>query len=285
MDTLAPEHRPIVGAARRRAGCRRCAKAVAEEQERARAEGRPSVSGEAIVALAEGLLPEVKAALWLDRAEAAASHLDELSLRDLRATVLTATARDDRGRELERQLREALEQRVTKLRSDWEQQLEQALSRGRALEALRLSARTPEPTARFPAGLIERLAAQAGAAMTPDLPPGEWLSAPRRRRRMPGPQADQAGRHPRGSLRRGGAPGAGRRRADPGAGSDARHDDAAPAAATRRAAGRRRPAQLSRPASLRSPGRARPRTPAAAAAGGAAAVTRACSADVPAPAR
>ena len=196
MDTLAPEHRPIVERLAA-GGMPAVRKAVAEEQDRGRADGRPGLSGEAIVALAEGLLPDVKAALWLDRAEAAAAHLGELSLRDLRATVLTATARDERGRDLERQLREALEAKVAKLRSDWEQQLDQALTAGRILDALRLSARTPEPTARFPAALIERLAAQAGAAYDARAIPGGVVAPARRRRRVSGPPADQAGGHPR----------------------------------------------------------------------------------------
>lgn len=175
MDTMAPEHRPIVERLAA-GGMPAVRKAVADEQERARAEGRPSLSGEAIVALAEGLLPDVKAALWLDRAEAAVAHLDQLSLRDLRATVVTATARDDSGRELARQLREALDHRIAKLRSDWEQRLEQALTGGRVLQALRLSAEPPDSTARFPAALIEGLATQAGAAMRGDLSPDRWLA-------------------------------------------------------------------------------------------------------------
>jgi hypothetical protein len=175
MDTLAPEHRPIVERLAA-GGMPAVRKAVADEQERARAEGRPDVSGDAIVALAEGLLPDVKAALWLDRAEAAAAHLEELSLRDLRATVVTASARDDSGRDLARQLREALDRRLAKLRSDWEQRLEQALAGGRILQALRLSAEPPDSTARFPAAFIERLAAQAGAGMKADLSPDRWLA-------------------------------------------------------------------------------------------------------------
>jgi hypothetical protein len=151
-------------------------KAIAEEQERAKAEGRPPVAGDSIVELAERLQPDVKAAVWMDRAEAAVAHLDELGLRDLRATVVTATARDEAGRDLERRLREGLERRVSKLRTDWEEHLTQALSDGRVLQALRLSARPPEPTARFPAGLIERLTSQVGAGMSAETSPERWLA-------------------------------------------------------------------------------------------------------------
>ncbi|HEV8065543.1 MAG TPA: hypothetical protein VGP46_11950, partial [Acidimicrobiales bacterium] len=151
-------------------------KAIADEQERAKAEGRPFDGGEQILAVAEELHPDVKAAMWLDRAEAAAAHMDELSLRDLRAIVVAGAPRTELGRELERQLREGHDKRVTKLRNDWEQHLSQALNDGRVLQALRLSARPPEPTARFPAPLVETLAAQAGAAMSATTSPDRWLA-------------------------------------------------------------------------------------------------------------
>ncbi|HLI44287.1 MAG TPA: hypothetical protein VKU92_07435 [Acidimicrobiales bacterium] len=173
--SLAPEQRRI---AERLAagGMPAVRKAIADEQERARAEGRTVVSGEPIVAVAEQLLPEVKAAVWLDRAEAAAGRAEEISLRDLRMTVVGAAPRDDAGRELERRLREVLERRVTKLRTEWEEHISSALSAGKVLQALRLSAKPPEPTARFPAALVMGLAEAAGQAMTAETPPERWLS-------------------------------------------------------------------------------------------------------------
>jgi hypothetical protein len=175
LASLAPEQRRI---AERLAagGMPAVRKAIADEQQRARAEGRTVVSGEPIVAVAEQLLPEVKAAVWLDRAEAAAGRAEEISLRDLRMTVVGAAPRDDAGRELERRLREVLQQRVTKLRTEWEEHISSALSAGKVLQALRLSAKPPEPTARFPAALVMMLAEAAGQAMTAETPPERWLS-------------------------------------------------------------------------------------------------------------
>ncbi|MHB1508513.1 MAG: hypothetical protein ACYCST_00420 [Acidimicrobiales bacterium] len=151
-------------------------KAIADEQARASLEGRPAVAADSILALAEELQPDVKAAIWMDRAEAALANIEELGLRDLRATVVAAAPRDDDGRALERQLREGLEKRVAKLRVDWEEHLTQSLAEGRVLQALRLSARPPEPTARFPAALIERLVNQVGAAMSAETPPDRWIA-------------------------------------------------------------------------------------------------------------
>ncbi len=175
FETLTPEQRAI---AERLAagGLPALRKALTDEQQRAKEEGRPIASGEPIIAIAEELLGDVKAAVWLDRAEAALEKADEITLRDLRATVVGAAPRDEAGRELERNLRETLDRRVRKLRQDWEQHLTQALGDGRVLQALRLSAKPPEPTARFPAALVKPLAEAAGQAMTEETTPERWLS-------------------------------------------------------------------------------------------------------------
>ncbi|MDA8264425.1 MAG: hypothetical protein M0T79_03565 [Actinomycetota bacterium] len=175
MARLPPEQR-VIADRLAAGGLPAMRKAIADEQERALLEGRPAVAADSILALAEELQPELKAAMWMDRAEAALANLDELGLRDLRATVVAAAPRDDSGRDLERQLREGLERRVTKLRADWEEHLTQSLAEGRVLQALRLSARPPEPTARFPAALIERLVNQVGAAMSAETPPDRWIA-------------------------------------------------------------------------------------------------------------
>ena len=175
LATLPPEQRPVADRLAS-GGLPAVRKALAEERSRAKAEGRPEMNGDAILALAEQLQPGVKQAMWLDRAEAASAQLDKIGLRDLRTTVVAAAPRDDDGRELARRLREELDRRVTKLRTTWEEQMQHALEEGRVLQALRLSAQPPEPTARFPATLVESLAAKVGAAMTTSTPPERWLA-------------------------------------------------------------------------------------------------------------
>jgi hypothetical protein len=130
----------------------------------------------AILALAEQMLPSIKEAIWLDRAEAAVENLDHLSLRELRTTVTGALPRDEHGRELDRTLRNALEERVKKLRDGWHDDMQRALEEGRVLQALRLSARPPEPAARFPADLVGKLSDAAGAAMAADTPAERWMA-------------------------------------------------------------------------------------------------------------
>jgi hypothetical protein len=130
----------------------------------------------AILALAEQMLPSIKEAVWLDRAEAAVENLDHLSLRELRTTVTGAMPRDEHGRELDRTLRNALDERVKKLRDGWHDDMQRALDEGRVLQALRLSARPPEPAARFPADLVGKLSDAAGAAMAADTPSERWMA-------------------------------------------------------------------------------------------------------------
>src|SRR5438309_952022 len=56
-------------------------KAIEDENAKALAEGKPEVKADALVALAEELLPRLRAAEWLDRAEAAVADADAISLR------------------------------------------------------------------------------------------------------------------------------------------------------------------------------------------------------------
>jgi hypothetical protein len=175
LSSLPPEQRPIAEQLAL-GGLPAVRRALAEERAAATAQGLPAASGDAIVALAEQLLPSVREAVWLDRAEAAERILDEISLRDLRAAVAGAVPRDEHGRELLRRLREALEGRVTRLREAWERDMTHALEEGRVLQALRLSTRPPEPNTRFPAALVNRLAEASGAAMTATTAGERWLA-------------------------------------------------------------------------------------------------------------
>jgi hypothetical protein len=151
-------------------------RSLADEQAAAKQEGRTVGNSEAIIAVAEQMLSAVREAIWLDRAEAAVAMLDTITLRDLRSTVAAAAPRDEIGRELLSQLREALTTRVNKLRTGWEEEITKALDEERVVQALRLSARPPEPTTRFPAALVERLVAAAGAGMSSIVPKDRWLA-------------------------------------------------------------------------------------------------------------
>ena len=109
LETLAAEQRPIAEQVLR-GGVPAVRQAVDQQNEKNRAAGLPEIHGDELVALAEGLLPKLRAADWRDKADSALKLLDELDLRDLRSVVVAADqgARDDESRALAQQLGEGL---------------------------------------------------------------------------------------------------------------------------------------------------------------------------------
>jgi hypothetical protein len=106
-------------------------------------------------------------------------------------------------------LRDSLQTRVTALRDGWLARITAALDDGRVADALRVSARPPEPAARVPADMAVRLAEAAGTAMAPGLAEADWktlldavVDSPVRRTVKPAGLPDPAGEELRSSARR-----------------------------------------------------------------------------------
>jgi hypothetical protein len=176
MASLPPEQQPIAEQVLR-GGIPAVRTALHLEREKAVAEGRPAPNTDQLIAMAEELLPRLKAAEWRDRAEAAVKDVDEISLRDIRSVVAGAdVARDEESRALAASLREALDQRVDGLRQQWTGEIAKHLEENRVVRALRLAARPPEPSARMDPELTQRLSDAAGEAMGSDTPPDRWLA-------------------------------------------------------------------------------------------------------------
>jgi hypothetical protein len=176
MEALPPEERPIAEQVLR-GGIPAVRTALHLEREKATAEGRPAPNTDELIAMAERLLPRLKAAEWRDRAEAAAASADEISLRDLRSVAAGAdVARDEETRTLAAKVREALDRRVTAMYQEWSGDIAKQLDDGRVVRALRLSARPPDPAARLDPDLSQRLTDAAGAAMSPDTPADRWVA-------------------------------------------------------------------------------------------------------------
>jgi hypothetical protein len=176
MESLPPEEQPIAEQILR-GGIPAVRTALHLEREKATAEGRSAPNTDELIAMAERLLPRLKAAEWRDRAEAAAASADEISLRDLRSVAAGAdVARDDETRALAAKVREALERRVTAIHEEWSGEISKQLDEGRVVRALRLSARPPDPAARMDPELSQRLTDAAGAAMSPDAPSDRWAA-------------------------------------------------------------------------------------------------------------
>jgi hypothetical protein len=176
MASLPPEQQPVAEQVLR-GGIPAVRTALHLEREKAVAEGRPAPNTDQLIAMAEALLPRLKAAEWRDRADAAIKDVDEISLRDLRSVVAGAdVARDEESRALAASLREALDRRVDGLRQQWTGEIAKHLDENRVVRALRLAARPPEPSARMEPELTQRLSDAAGEAMGSDTPPDRWLA-------------------------------------------------------------------------------------------------------------
>ena len=175
LASLAPEERPVAEQLLQ-GGIPAVRRAVQERNELAKQEGRPEVKADALLTLAEELLPRLKSAEWRDRAEAAAKDIDDVSVRDLRSIVAggDAAARDDESRILAKSLREALDRREAAERDAWIQEVTSCLDDGKVTRALRVAGRPPDPRTRFPAEMTSRLSDAASAAMSPETGPERW---------------------------------------------------------------------------------------------------------------
>jgi hypothetical protein len=177
LESLPPEQRPVADQVLL-GGLPAVRQAVEDQNAQARASGQPPIKADALLAMAEELLPRLKAAEWLDRAEAALASVDEIGLRDLRAIVVGAegVVRDDKTRTLAATLRDALQRRNDEQREAWLLEISQSLDEGRVVRALRTSSRPPEPGTTFPAEMATRLNDAAGVAMAADVAPDRWAA-------------------------------------------------------------------------------------------------------------
>ena len=123
-----------------------------------------------LLAMAEQLLPRLRVAEWLDRADAAIADIEELDLRDLRSVVAAGedpmVARDESTRAVAAELKAAL---VTKQESElalWFEDIDAAIGVGRVIRALKLSSQPPKAGVRFPTELAGKLAAATTANLT-----------------------------------------------------------------------------------------------------------------------
>ena len=176
LESLSPEQRPVAEQVLR-GGIPAVRTALHLEREKAETEGRPAPNTDQLIAMAEDLLPRLKAAEWRDRAEAAVKAAEEISIRDLRSVVAGSdVARDEETRNLAATLREALDRRLVALRAHWSDEIAKQLDEGRVVRALRLSARPPEPAAKLDDDVSKRLAESAGESMSAGAPADLWLA-------------------------------------------------------------------------------------------------------------
>jgi hypothetical protein len=176
LAALRPEQIPVAEQLLR-GGLQAVRQAIEVQNTSNKAAGKPPVASDALLGIADELLPVVRLADWKDRASVAQTAGKEYRLRELRAVVAASRTvnLDEEGRTTAKALQESLDQRTTALREEWLARMTNALNDGRVQQAVEASIRPPEPGARCPADLAVRLAAAAGEAMTADLAPEDWM--------------------------------------------------------------------------------------------------------------
>ncbi len=152
--------------------------AVQEQNARLKSEGKEEIPAAGLLSMAEQLLPKLRVAEWLDRADAAKADLEELDLRDLRSVVAAGddpmVARDETTRGIAEELKQALVAKQEKELQLWYGDIDAAIGVGRIIRALKLSSQPPKAGVRFPAELAKKLADAATASLTADSLSDRW---------------------------------------------------------------------------------------------------------------
>jgi hypothetical protein len=154
--------------------------AVQEQNAALRAAGQEEIPAAGLLKMAEELLPSLRVAEWMDRAEAAKADLAELDLRDLRSVVAAAddpmVTRDETARTLATELKAALISKQEQASQEWIEDISMAVEVGRVIRGLKLSSEPPKAGMRFPAELGAKLAEGATAALSADSTPDRWTA-------------------------------------------------------------------------------------------------------------
>ena len=153
---------------------------LSEDNKKLAADGKPTMPEESVLKMAEGLIPKLRVADWLDRAEAAQRQMENLDLRDLRSVVAAGddpiVARDESTRELATKLKADLVKKQDHELKLWLEDVDTALSVGRSIRALRLSSQPPKAGVMFPPELARKLGAAATAGLTADDSSDRWAA-------------------------------------------------------------------------------------------------------------
>jgi hypothetical protein len=179
LATLSDAQRPIAEKALQ-GGIAAVRQAVNDQNAELRAAGQQEVPAAGLLKIAEDMLPRLRLAEWLDRADAAKADIADLDLRDLRSVVAAgedpAVAREESTREILAELKAALTTKQEVAYTEWTDDISAALGIGRSIRALKLSSEPPKAGVRFPLELGKQLVAAALASLTPDAPAERWAA-------------------------------------------------------------------------------------------------------------
>lgn len=179
LETLPIEQRGVAERALE-GGIKAVRDAVKLQNDQLRKDGKPEVPSDGLISMAQNLLPKLRVADWLDKAEAAKSDLATLDLRDLRSVVVASedpmVMRDETTRVLAGELKVALKERQEAAQSLWLSDIVDALKVGRTVRALKLSSEPPKAGQPFPSELGAKLAVAATAGLTSETAPDRWIA-------------------------------------------------------------------------------------------------------------
>jgi hypothetical protein len=177
LDTLPVEQRGVAERALT-GGIKAVRDAVKEQNEQLKKEGKPLVPAEGLISMAQELLPKLRVAEWLDKAEAAKADIELLDLRDLRQVVVGAddpmVVRDETTRSLATELKAALKTRQEFEQTRWLEDIKSALAVSRVIRALKISSEPPKAGQPFPADLGAKLATAASASLASETAPDRF---------------------------------------------------------------------------------------------------------------
>lgn len=177
LDTLPVEQRGVAERALT-GGIKAVRDAVKEQNEQLKKEGKPLVPAEGLISMAQELLPKLRVAEWLDKAEAAKADIELLDLRDLRQVVVGAddpmVVRDETTRALAIELKAALKTRQEFEQTRWLEDIKAAIGVSRVIRALKISSEPPKAGQPFPADLGAQLAAAASASLSSETAPDRF---------------------------------------------------------------------------------------------------------------
>jgi hypothetical protein len=178
LDALPEEQRPIAELALQ--GLAAVRQRLRDDNQKLTAEGKAPMPEGSVLKMAEELLPRLRVAEWLDRAEAARAQIEHLDLRDLRSVVASSddpmVARDETTRQLAGELKAALATKQEQELQLWFGDIDAALQVGRVIRALRLSSQPPKAGVPFPTELAQRLTDGANATLTPTDGAERWCA-------------------------------------------------------------------------------------------------------------
>lgn len=151
---------------------------LAEDNKKLTAEGKPTMPEASVLKMAEDMLPKLRVADWLDRAEAAQKQMEHLDLRDIRSVVAAGddpvVARDDSTKAINDQLKKDLAKKQDVELKLWLEDVDAALEVGRSIRALRLSSQPPKAGVMFPPELARKLGEAATAGLTAEDSSDRW---------------------------------------------------------------------------------------------------------------